>query len=135
MSSSDLISSLVFCCWQKIITGQTLPLTQDNKISCFRVRSRLNKYCAEKSLWSEWSRPMCHPGNDVSIYEKNRKFFYLTYEYINLIFQWKISSPVRKTSFYYGKKMKTTLWMLYQSSVLSQSLSILKFLLEFPLNH
>ncbi|XP_030292877.1 interleukin-13 receptor subunit alpha-2 isoform X2 [Sparus aurata] len=44
-----------------IITGQTLPLTHDEKISCFRVRSRLNKYCAEKSLWSEWSRPMCHP--------------------------------------------------------------------------
>ncbi|XP_036976274.1 interleukin-13 receptor subunit alpha-2 isoform X2 [Acanthopagrus latus] len=40
---------------------RTLPLTYDRKRSCFRVRSRLNKYCAEKSIWSEWSRPTCHP--------------------------------------------------------------------------
>ncbi|XP_031176293.1 interleukin-13 receptor subunit alpha-2 isoform X3 [Sander lucioperca] len=39
----------------------TLPSIRDNKRSCVRVRSRLNKYCADKSFWSEWSRPTCQP--------------------------------------------------------------------------
>ncbi|KAA8587030.1 hypothetical protein FQN60_000866 [Etheostoma spectabile] len=39
----------------------TLPSIRDNERSCVRVRSRLNKYCADKSFWSEWSRPTCLP--------------------------------------------------------------------------
>nr|XP_033492603.1 interleukin-13 receptor subunit alpha-2 isoform X2 [Epinephelus lanceolatus] len=48
----------------QISTKQTtlsLPAIHDNQSNCFRVRSRLHKYCAEKSFWSEWSRPTCHP--------------------------------------------------------------------------
>ncbi|XP_034406951.1 interleukin-13 receptor subunit alpha-2 isoform X2 [Cyclopterus lumpus] len=41
----------------------TLPFEHDSQRNCFRVRSKVNKYCAERSFWSEWSRPICHPEN------------------------------------------------------------------------
>ncbi|XP_068457281.1 interleukin-13 receptor subunit alpha-2 [Clinocottus analis] len=39
----------------------TLPSDHDGQRHCFRVRSKVNKYCADKSVWSEWSPPTCHP--------------------------------------------------------------------------
>lgn len=46
----------------QISTKQTsLTLPGDGQRSCFRVRSKVHMYCAEKSFWSEWSRPACHP--------------------------------------------------------------------------
>ncbi|XP_042355826.1 interleukin-13 receptor subunit alpha-2 isoform X3 [Plectropomus leopardus] len=42
-------------------TSLTLPSIHENQRQCFRVRSRLHKYCADKSFWSEWSRLTCHP--------------------------------------------------------------------------
>nr|XP_040038359.1 interleukin-13 receptor subunit alpha-2 isoform X1 [Gasterosteus aculeatus aculeatus] len=49
---------------QQITTKEmslTLTFDRDDRRNCFRVRSKLHKYCANKSLWSEWSRPTCHP--------------------------------------------------------------------------
>ncbi|XP_071317310.1 interleukin-13 receptor subunit alpha-2 isoform X2 [Trachinotus anak] len=48
----------------KILTEQTsltLPLIHDNERNCLRVRSKLHKYCVDKSFWSEWSHPNCYP--------------------------------------------------------------------------
>ncbi|XP_076605838.1 interleukin-13 receptor subunit alpha-2 isoform X2 [Chaetodon auriga] len=42
-------------------TSLTLHATHDAERNCFRVRSKLQKYCADKSFWSEWSRPTCQP--------------------------------------------------------------------------
>ncbi|XP_069002648.1 interleukin-13 receptor subunit alpha-2 isoform X1 [Embiotoca jacksoni] len=45
----------------------TLPSSHNDERSCFRVRSKVNKYCADKSFWSDWSRPTCHPEkNEVT---------------------------------------------------------------------
>nr|XP_046267487.1 interleukin-13 receptor subunit alpha-2 isoform X2 [Scatophagus argus] len=49
----------------------TLPSIRNKERNCFRVRSKLNKYCAEKSFWSEWSRPTCHPGTSASPHESH----------------------------------------------------------------
>lgn len=38
-----------------------LTSVHDKDRSCFRVRSKLSKYCADGSIWSEWSRPACYP--------------------------------------------------------------------------
>ncbi|GLD46878.1 interleukin-13 receptor subunit alpha-2-like isoform X1 [Lates japonicus] len=49
---------------QQIFTEEmnlTLPLNDDYRKSCVRVRSKLHKYCVNKGLWSEWSHPACHP--------------------------------------------------------------------------
>uniref|UniRef100_A0A3Q1G630 Interleukin-13 receptor subunit alpha-2-like n=1 Tax=Acanthochromis polyacanthus TaxID=80966 RepID=A0A3Q1G630_9TELE len=46
----------------KSVTRQTsLTLTSVHKSerNCFRVRSKLSKYCADKSFWSDWSQPIC----------------------------------------------------------------------------
>ncbi|XP_040907293.1 interleukin-13 receptor subunit alpha-2 isoform X2 [Toxotes jaculatrix] len=40
----------------------TLPLIHDHERNCFRVRSKLHKYCADRSFWSEWSHPTCYPA-------------------------------------------------------------------------
>ncbi|XP_074528807.1 interleukin-13 receptor subunit alpha-2 isoform X2 [Halichoeres trimaculatus] len=48
---------------EKISTKQmslTL-LSIHNERNCFRVRSRLNKYCANAGLWSDWSHQTCYP--------------------------------------------------------------------------
>ncbi|XP_035523210.1 interleukin-13 receptor subunit alpha-2 [Morone saxatilis] len=54
-----------------VITKQmslTLPYIHDKEKNCFRVRSKLQKYCADKSFWSEWSRPACHPEkNEIAL--------------------------------------------------------------------
>ncbi|XP_038565273.1 interleukin-13 receptor subunit alpha-2 isoform X1 [Micropterus salmoides] len=42
-------------------TSLTLSSIGDNERHCFRVRSKLHKYCADKSFWSEWSPPTCRP--------------------------------------------------------------------------
>ncbi|XP_074467402.1 interleukin-13 receptor subunit alpha-2 isoform X2 [Sebastes fasciatus] len=48
-------------------TSLTLPSTHDNERNCFRVRSKLSKYCADKGFWSEWSQPTCRPEkNEVA---------------------------------------------------------------------
>ncbi|XP_044227734.1 interleukin-13 receptor subunit alpha-2 isoform X1 [Thunnus albacares] len=49
---------------QQILTKQTnltLPSIHNNERNCFRVRSRLHKYCAKRSFWSDWSPQTCHP--------------------------------------------------------------------------
>ncbi|XP_077402866.1 interleukin-13 receptor subunit alpha-2 [Vanacampus margaritifer] len=38
-------------------TSLTLPTVGEK--NCFAVRSKLNKYCAATSIWSEWSRRAC----------------------------------------------------------------------------
>nr|XP_020454678.1 interleukin-13 receptor subunit alpha-2-like isoform X2 [Monopterus albus] len=46
---------------KQILTKQTsLALTSIHERDCFRIRSKLHKYCADKSFWSEWSHPSCH---------------------------------------------------------------------------
>ncbi|XP_030009076.1 interleukin-13 receptor subunit alpha-2 isoform X1 [Sphaeramia orbicularis] len=48
---------------QQILTDEpelTLPI-HDNERSCVRVRSKMNKYCADKYFWSDWSPPTCYP--------------------------------------------------------------------------
>ncbi|XP_029303181.1 interleukin-13 receptor subunit alpha-2 isoform X2 [Cottoperca gobio] len=49
---------------QQISTKQmtlTLPSIHDAQRNCFKVRSKLHNYCADKSFWSEWSSPTCQP--------------------------------------------------------------------------
>lgn len=56
--------------WQTRTTEMTLtlPPINENERICFRVRSKLHKYCSAKSFWSDWSRPACHPGNAFSVH-------------------------------------------------------------------
>nr|XP_043897378.1 interleukin-13 receptor subunit alpha-2 isoform X2 [Solea senegalensis] len=49
---------------KQILTKQTslnLQLVHDSERNCVRVRSKVNKYCADSTFWSEWSRAICHP--------------------------------------------------------------------------
>lgn len=39
----------------------TLP---EKETCCLKVRSRLSKYCASRSLWSDWSPPVCYPEDN-----------------------------------------------------------------------
>ncbi|XP_038145072.1 interleukin-13 receptor subunit alpha-2 [Cyprinodon tularosa] len=39
----------------------TLTFNNSSEINCFKVRSRLNSYCVDKSIWSDWSPETCHP--------------------------------------------------------------------------
>ncbi|KAM4620195.1 interleukin-13 receptor subunit alpha-2 isoform 2-T2 [Polymixia lowei] len=49
----------------KTLTSETqLPLNDTGK-GCFRVRSRLQKYCAKDGFWSDWSEWRCHPDEGV----------------------------------------------------------------------
>nr|AAR25681.1 class I helical cytokine receptor number 18 [Tetraodon nigroviridis] len=36
-----------------------LPSADQKKKNCFRIRSKLHTYCAEKGFWSDWSQPTC----------------------------------------------------------------------------
>ncbi|XP_071754283.2 interleukin-13 receptor subunit alpha-2 isoform X1 [Centroberyx gerrardi] len=54
---------------QQILTKEmnlTLLSISDTKRNCFRVRSRLHKYCANKGFWSDWSHWTCHPDEKVT---------------------------------------------------------------------
>uniref|UniRef100_A0A3Q3WUE0 Type I cytokine receptor cytokine-binding domain-containing protein n=1 Tax=Mola mola TaxID=94237 RepID=A0A3Q3WUE0_MOLML len=56
-----------------ISTGQmslNLPYVQDKDRNCFRVRSKLHKYCADKGFWSEWSRLACYPEKQKVLHEE-----------------------------------------------------------------
>ncbi|XP_041808427.1 interleukin-13 receptor subunit alpha-2 isoform X2 [Chelmon rostratus] len=52
-------------------TSLTLPSTHDGERNCFRVRSTLQKYCADRGFWSEWSRPTCLPATSTSPHESH----------------------------------------------------------------
>ncbi|XP_061659485.1 interleukin-13 receptor subunit alpha-2 [Syngnathoides biaculeatus] len=43
-------------------TRLTLPAVGHKERNCFTIRTRLHKYCAEGSFWSEWSPKTCHTG-------------------------------------------------------------------------
>ncbi|XP_061558152.1 interleukin-13 receptor subunit alpha-2 isoform X2 [Phycodurus eques] len=43
-------------------TRLTFPTVGNKERNCFTVRSRVHKYCAERSFWSEWSPYACHSG-------------------------------------------------------------------------
>ncbi|XP_003971306.3 interleukin-13 receptor subunit alpha-2 [Takifugu rubripes] len=45
----------------------TLPSGNQKEKNCFSVRSKLQNYCVEKGLWSDWSRPACLPEKTDSI--------------------------------------------------------------------
>ncbi|XP_028838845.1 interleukin-13 receptor subunit alpha-2-like isoform X1 [Denticeps clupeoides] len=47
------------------ITEETTftPQITSNGRSCFRIRSRMHKYCADRGVWSEWSPQTCLPGH------------------------------------------------------------------------
>ncbi|XP_028276643.1 interleukin-13 receptor subunit alpha-2 isoform X2 [Parambassis ranga] len=47
-------------------TRVTLPSITTKERSCFRVRSKLHKYCADTGFWSEWSHPTCDPDITTS---------------------------------------------------------------------
>lgn len=44
------------------LTSLTLNSTHQDERNCYRVRSKMHKYCADKSFWSNWSREICHPA-------------------------------------------------------------------------
>ncbi|CAL8267427.1 unnamed protein product [Merluccius merluccius] len=44
-------------------TSLRKPLSYDTRRACFRVRSKLVDYCAERGLWSDWSHMKCHKDN------------------------------------------------------------------------
>ncbi|CAN9501448.1 unnamed protein product [Ophioblennius macclurei] len=54
-------------------TSLSLPSTHQNKRSCFKVRSKLHKYCASKGFWSEWSQRICHPESHRWISQRKRR--------------------------------------------------------------
>lgn len=63
---TDLLHFFSFLFQKQIFTKQTnLTVPSSRYRTCFRVRSRLHKYCADKSFWSDWSRATCK-RNDVS---------------------------------------------------------------------
>ncbi|KAJ8412431.1 hypothetical protein AAFF_G00127670 [Aldrovandia affinis] len=41
-------------------TFTSLSMNQ-SRTNCFRVRSRVHQFCADSSIWSEWSHPSCLP--------------------------------------------------------------------------
>lgn len=52
---------------EKISTSETtLTLLSIHGRVCFRVRSRMHEYCANKGFWSDWSRWTCHPDEKVT---------------------------------------------------------------------
>uniref|UniRef100_A0A1A8I107 Interleukin 13 receptor, alpha 2 n=1 Tax=Nothobranchius kuhntae TaxID=321403 RepID=A0A1A8I107_NOTKU len=42
-------------------TLKLLPTLSEDR-NCYKVRSKLSKYCADKSLWSDWSHERCYPA-------------------------------------------------------------------------
>ncbi|XP_010749420.2 interleukin-13 receptor subunit alpha-2 isoform X2 [Larimichthys crocea] len=46
-------------------TSFALTSVHDKDRSCFRVRSKLSRYCADRSFWSEWSQPACYPEEEA----------------------------------------------------------------------
>ncbi|XP_024122549.1 interleukin-13 receptor subunit alpha-2 isoform X1 [Oryzias melastigma] len=42
-------------------TSLACPFSSTTKKNCFRVRSKMNKYCVDKGFWSDWSHQVCHP--------------------------------------------------------------------------
>ncbi|XP_008274437.1 interleukin-13 receptor subunit alpha-2 isoform X2 [Stegastes partitus] len=52
----------------------TLPSAHNSERNCFRVRSKLHKYCADKSFWSDWSRPTCDPVSTTSCHEPQQLY-------------------------------------------------------------
>ncbi|XP_061596811.1 interleukin-13 receptor subunit alpha-2 isoform X2 [Cololabis saira] len=43
-------------------TNLILPSSDSKERNCFRVRSKLDKYCVDNGFWSDWSHQICHPG-------------------------------------------------------------------------
>nr|XP_057944072.1 interleukin-13 receptor subunit alpha-2 isoform X1 [Doryrhamphus excisus] len=43
-----------------MLTNHMFPPAGNNERNCFKVRSKLNKYCAMGSFWSAWSHTTCH---------------------------------------------------------------------------
>lgn len=43
-------------------TSLSLHFSHQDKQNCFRVRSKLNRYCADRGFWSNWSQKTCHPA-------------------------------------------------------------------------
>lgn len=59
---------------QSLITEQTsltLEVSHGSRSTCAKVRSRLHKYCVDKSIWSEWSDLKCHLGKSSTIFKYN----------------------------------------------------------------
>ncbi|XP_038821240.1 interleukin-13 receptor subunit alpha-2-like isoform X2 [Salvelinus namaycush] len=47
---------------QRNVTREmTLTFLSMDGAHCFRVRSRVHHYCADRGFWSDWSRWFCHP--------------------------------------------------------------------------
>uniref|UniRef100_A0A3P9HR71 Interleukin 13 receptor, alpha 2 n=1 Tax=Oryzias latipes TaxID=8090 RepID=A0A3P9HR71_ORYLA len=42
-------------------TSLAFRLSTTVKKNCFRVRSKMSKYCVDKGFWSDWSHQVCHP--------------------------------------------------------------------------
>ncbi|KAK3527546.1 hypothetical protein QTP86_026651 [Hemibagrus guttatus] len=40
---------------------------RETKRTCFRVRSKVNIYCADDGFWSDWSQPRCIPETELKI--------------------------------------------------------------------
>uniref|UniRef100_A0A3B3QPJ2 Interleukin 13 receptor, alpha 2 n=1 Tax=Paramormyrops kingsleyae TaxID=1676925 RepID=A0A3B3QPJ2_9TELE len=41
----------------------TFEAPSHSETGCFRVRSRVHMFCADKGFWSDWSLPRCLPGS------------------------------------------------------------------------
>uniref|UniRef100_A0A3P8WXI9 Interleukin 13 receptor, alpha 2 n=1 Tax=Cynoglossus semilaevis TaxID=244447 RepID=A0A3P8WXI9_CYNSE len=52
-------------------TSLTLEVSHGSRSTCAKVRSRLHKYCVDKSIWSEWSDLKCHLGKSSTIFKQN----------------------------------------------------------------
>ncbi|XP_066514919.1 interleukin-13 receptor subunit alpha-2 [Hoplias malabaricus] len=52
--------------WTNVSEETTIEFVRngESEKSCFRVRSKINGYCADEGFWSEWSPTVCFPDNE-----------------------------------------------------------------------
>ncbi|XP_029956755.1 interleukin-13 receptor subunit alpha-2 [Salarias fasciatus] len=58
------------------LTSLSLPSAGRDKRRCYKVRSKLHKYCADKSFWSDWSQKICHTRRCRQRQRDFRKFVF-----------------------------------------------------------
>lgn len=49
-------------------TSYDFPKEGESKSTCFRVRSKMNTYCADQGFWSDWSQMKCTASEKETLY-------------------------------------------------------------------
>uniref|UniRef100_A0A672G6R0 Interleukin 13 receptor, alpha 2 n=1 Tax=Salarias fasciatus TaxID=181472 RepID=A0A672G6R0_SALFA len=64
----------------------SLPSAGRDKRRCYKVRSKLHKYCADKSFWSDWSQKICHTSNDASLLSQMSNLMLLVWPFLSPLY-------------------------------------------------